>query len=126
MCQFGTQPAGSQLSVGQCRPLRLDSLAILAPIRRASSFVSSFATDFVVNHSVSRECCQSRPGPHSWFTGGGLTVLSTVQKGPIWRVRIAWPIGAVHYFGEIHFRERCSRLDHRSSVADRAASRRVE
>jgi hypothetical protein len=32
--------------------------------------------------------------------GGGLTVLSPVQKGPIWRVRIPWPNGLVHYFGK--------------------------
>ena len=27
------------------------------------------------------------------------TVLSTFQEGDIWRVRIEWPNGAVHYFG---------------------------
>jgi hypothetical protein len=27
------------------------------------------------------------------------TVLSSVQEGDVWRVRIAWPNGAVHYFG---------------------------
>jgi hypothetical protein len=32
--------------------------------------------------------------------GDGLTVLSPVQKGPIWRVRIAWPTGTVHHFGK--------------------------
>src|SRR5262249_7418968 len=29
-----------------------------------------------------------------------LTVLSPVQNGSIWRVRIAWPIGTVHHFGK--------------------------
>jgi hypothetical protein len=32
--------------------------------------------------------------------GGGLTVLSPVQKGPIWRVQMAWPNGNAHYFGK--------------------------
>jgi len=27
------------------------------------------------------------------------TLLSSVQEGDRWRVRIAWPNGAVHYFG---------------------------
>ena len=27
------------------------------------------------------------------------TVLSSVQEGDVWRVRIEWPNGAVHYFG---------------------------
>jgi len=27
------------------------------------------------------------------------TALSSVQEGDVWRVRIAWPNGAVHYFG---------------------------
>jgi hypothetical protein len=30
----------------------------------------------------------------------GLTSLSAVQKGPIWRVRIAWPNGHIHHFGK--------------------------
>ena len=30
----------------------------------------------------------------------GLTVISPVQKGSIWRVRITWPNGLVHHFGE--------------------------
>ena len=28
------------------------------------------------------------------------TVLSAVQEGEIWRVQIAWPNGALHYFGK--------------------------
>jgi hypothetical protein len=32
--------------------------------------------------------------------GDGLTVLAPVQKGTIWRVRIAWPNGLVHHFGK--------------------------
>jgi hypothetical protein len=32
--------------------------------------------------------------------GDGLTVLSPVQKGPIWRVRITWPNGHIHHFGK--------------------------
>ena len=28
------------------------------------------------------------------------TLLLPVQEGDIWRVRIAWPNGAVHYFGK--------------------------
>jgi hypothetical protein len=28
-----------------------------------------------------------------------VTVLSPVEKGPIWRVRIRWPNGLVHHFG---------------------------
>jgi len=27
------------------------------------------------------------------------TVLSSFQEGDVWRVRIEWPNGAVHYFG---------------------------
>lgn len=27
------------------------------------------------------------------------TVLSSFQEGEVWRVRIEWPNGAVHYFG---------------------------
>jgi hypothetical protein len=32
--------------------------------------------------------------------GGVSTILSPAQRGTIWRVRIAWPNGQVHYFGE--------------------------
>ena len=32
--------------------------------------------------------------------GTGRTVLFAVQEGEIWRVQIAWPNGAVHYFGK--------------------------
>src|SRR5262249_56167670 len=39
-------------------------------------------------------------GTDTWFMGDGLTLLSPVQKGPIWRVRITWPSGTVHHFGE--------------------------
>jgi hypothetical protein len=35
-----------------------------------------------------------------WLMGDGLTVLSSVRKGSIWRVRIAWPSGTVHHFGK--------------------------
>lgn len=27
-------------------------------------------------------------------------ILSSVQEGRVWRVRIVWPNGAVHYFGK--------------------------
>jgi hypothetical protein len=30
----------------------------------------------------------------------GRAVLLAVQEGEIWRVQIAWPNGAVHYFGK--------------------------
>ena len=32
--------------------------------------------------------------------GTGRTVLFAVQEGEIWRVQIAWPNGALHYFGK--------------------------
>jgi len=32
--------------------------------------------------------------------GDGLTVLSAVQKGQFWRVRIAWPNGNINHFGK--------------------------
>jgi hypothetical protein len=34
------------------------------------------------------------------FMGTGRTVLFPVQEGEIWRVQIAWPNGALHYFGK--------------------------
>ena len=40
--------------------------------------------------------------------GDGLTVLSPVQKGSIWRVRIAWPTGTVHYVGKFVFEKDAS------------------
>ena len=32
--------------------------------------------------------------------GTGRTVLLAVQEGDVWRVQIAWPNGALHYFGK--------------------------
>jgi hypothetical protein len=32
-----------------------------------------------------------------------VTVLSPVQQGDIWRVRIRWPNGSVHHFGNFAF-----------------------
>jgi hypothetical protein len=31
------------------------------------------------------------------------TVLSSFQENGVWRVRIEWPNGAVHYFGNFSF-----------------------
>jgi len=41
--------------------------------------------------------------------GDGLTVLSPVRIGPIWRVRIAWPTGTVHHFGKFTSEEDASK-----------------
>jgi hypothetical protein len=46
------------------------------------------------------EACQPRRGTHNAFMGDHLTLLSPVQKGPIWRVRITWPTGTIHHFGK--------------------------
>jgi hypothetical protein len=33
------------------------------------------------------------------------TLLSPVKEGRIWRVKIVWPNGAVHYFGKFSFEQ---------------------
>jgi hypothetical protein len=34
------------------------------------------------------------------FMGGSSTVLTSVKKGDLWRVQIAWPSGTTKYFGK--------------------------
>jgi hypothetical protein len=56
---------------------------------------------------------------------GGLTVLSSVQEGPIWRVRIAWPNGIVHYFGKFTSeKDACDWISARPWLAERQAEPR--
>jgi len=80
-------------------PRNTTSFAEFTTIRRAASSVGNRLR---IVESATEECILAS-------VGKAAALLSPVQEGRIWRVRIVWANGAVHHFGKFTSEKEASR-----------------